>query len=144
MALEDRNEFIAFMREDSCFRHPETSVEIGTKDSEVMKPFNRRTQCGISQKRILAEMKERLFSGVRASLELHLPMALWERVERYAAFYGITPAEHCMSCIGYHVELSRRRTREKAKPNPFQSFERGLARDARTERRTAKAMATAR
>jgi hypothetical protein len=91
----------------------------------------------------LLRMKERLFSGVRASLELHLPMALWERVERHAAFYGITPAEHCMSCIGYHAELRRLRTREKAKSNPFQSFERGLARDAKKERRGSKEMEVA-
>ncbi len=94
------------------------------------KPFNERFN-GPSRKAILKRIKVLAKREPLVAVTDEIHPDFWERIEERAAFYGVTPGDLCLSCIGYHAGLEQKR-REKEKPKtPFAAFERSLAKDAR-------------
>ena len=77
-------------------------------------PFNKRMN-GPSRKAILKRIKVLAKREPLVVVTDEIHPDFWEKIQERAAFYGVTPGELCLSCIGYHAGVGRRR-REKETP----------------------------
>lgn len=94
------------------------------------KPFNKRFN-GPSRKAILKRIKVLAKREPLVAVTDEIHPDFWERIQERAAFYGVTPGDLCLSCIGYHAGLERRRREEEKPKTSFDTFERALAKEAR-------------
>ena len=95
-------------------------------DRPLNKPFH-----GPSRKSIIRRVKALSKQEPLVAVTEEIHQSFWDKIQERSGFYGISPGELCLSCIGYHAGLERRQ-RERGRPKTsFDAFERALAKESR-------------
>ena len=98
-------------------------------DWPLNKPCN-----GPSRKSIIHRVKALSKQEPLVAVTEEIHQSFWDRIQKRSAFYGISPGELCLSCIGYHAGLERRRRERERPKTSFDAFERALAKESAASR----------
>ncbi len=140
ISVRDMEDFRAYGTHTGWTDQPSSqSVLLLTRSLEqcAKRSFSSRSNRCASRKTILAEIRERMASGPVENVSIFVFRETWDLIEANARFYGISPTEHCLCCLGYHAALWREMEKSKRPTTSFEFFERALAKEARQKRQPA-------